>query len=209
MKQLTACICAAMLLAGCGTASVESSSSFTAGINVNGNSESYAVKSGASFGKNAFSQEEEEENDVDPSDFFEFGDFIADGIPEDAEYPALKYAVGPWKYYISEEDPETGGTVYNEWGFGDLSLDYDKNQVIIELHPSYEGDGYQSWPKKDPGYLPFIGGFEDNGALKLAGNSTVFYINEYFAWSGREYIMGEAWYSEEESGLFLMTRGQN
>ena len=198
-----------MLLAGCGTASVESGSSFTAGINVNGNSESYAVKSGASFGKNAFSQEEEEENDVDPSDFFEFGDFIADGIPEDAEYPALKYAVGPWKYYISEEDLETGGTVYNEWGFGDLSLDYDKNQVIIELHPSYEGDGYQSWPKKDPGYLPFIGGFEDNGALKLAGNSTVFYINEYFAWSGREYIMGEAWYSEEESGLFLMTRGQN
>jgi hypothetical protein len=80
--------------------------------------------------------------------------------------------------------------------------------VIISIHPRYEGDGYQGWPMEDPGLLPFQGGFDDRGALKLAGNGTVLYINQYFAWSGREYIMGEAWFSEEESGLFLMTRGQ-
>ena len=44
--------------------------------------------------------------------------------------------------------------------------------------------------------------------IALPGNGTVLDINQYCAWSGREYIMGEAWFSEEESGLFLMTRGQ-
>jgi hypothetical protein len=195
-------------LAGCGNGNAVSANrgSFAAGINVNMAGKPSAVpllNSTEKAGANTSS-----DDDVGPSDFFEFGDFISDGVPKDANFPALKYAEGEWRYYMSEDDPETGGVVYNQWGFADLSLDYDKELVIISIHPRYEGDGYQGWPMEDPGLLPFQGGFDDRGALKLAGNGTVLYINQYFAWSGREYIMGEAWFSEEESGLFLMTRGQ-
>ena len=88
--------------------------------------------------------------------------------------------------------------------------DYDKEQVIIVLHPKYAGDGYELYPETDEGvgYEPFTGGFDENGALKLSGNHVVLYITNYFAWSGREYVMAESWYSEESYGIFLLTRGQ-
>ena len=76
--------------------------------------------------------------------------------------------------------------------------------------PKYAGDGYELYPETDEGvgYEPFTGGFDENGALKLSGNHVVLYITNYFAWSGREYVMAESWYSEESYGIFLLTRGQ-
>ena len=207
-KKITACFLALSLLAGCGTsaAAPANTGSFAAGINL-----SMAKKTAAAPLVNSTESAaaySTSDDDVSASEFFEFGDFISNGVPKDANFPALKYAEGEWRYYLSQDDPETGGVIYNQWGFADLSLDYEKEQVIVSLHPLHQGNGYQESPMEDPGYLPFQGGFDDRGALKLAGNSTVLYINQYFAWSGREYMMGEAWFSEEDSGLFLMTRGQ-
>ena len=219
MKIFLACVCAMVLAAGCGTSAAPSQSSDSVAASMGAKTLSAAANliakkdaggisaavNSASSAENPFGQ-----TDVSPSDFYEFGTFYSDGIPEDANFPALKYAEGGWKYYLDIEDPETGGVTWNEFGLADLSLDYDKEQVIIVLHPKYAGDGYELYPETDEGvgYEPFTGGFDENGALKLSGNHVVLYITNYFAWSGREYVMAESWYSEESYGIFLLTRGQ-
>jgi len=146
---------------------------------------------------------------VRPDDFSFYTSVVYDGVPADAEYPSLKYAEGMWKYYLSDNTVSEDGTFFEEYGYAELSLDRVNNQVVISLHPVLGGDGFELYEyTEDPGYEPFAGGKTEEGALKLIGNETVLYIIYYYAWQGRECISGEAWFSEENQGMFIMTRGQ-
>ncbi len=151
------------------------------------------------------------ETEVSPSDFSDFSGFYENGVPKDANFPSLRYMEGSWKYYLDMQDLDTGGVEFNEFGFADVSLNTEKETVRIVLHPRMAGDGYELYPEteEEVGYEPFEGGFDNNGSLQLLGNDVTMYIPCYFAWSGREYVMGEIWYPEEGYwGLFLLTRGQ-
>ena len=218
MKKILAVILTSGLLAGCGNASLleRNSGAVSVGVGsklltgtvspVSSNTEAILPAADSTASAGSFTGTE----DVTPADFAEFTDFYSDGIPSDAAYPTLRYAEGSWKYYLDMQDADTGGVRFNEFGLADLSLNRQKETVIITLNPRMAGDGYELYPEteEEVGYEPFEGGLDDRGALKLGGNDVILYITAYFAWSGREYVMGEIWYSEESSGLFLLTRGQ-
>lgn len=141
--------------------------------------------------------------------FLEMETFVTDGIPEDAEYPPVREMPGEWKYDLwILFDPETYD-LFEEIGYADFEIDYDRELLIIKLHPRLASDGYEAWEESDEevGYEPFEGGFED-GYLKLSGNDAILLISNYFAYEGREYALGEIWLSEEVSGDFWMYRGQ-
>ena len=147
--------------------------------------------------------------EVSPDDFAFYTSVVYDGVPDDAEYPPLKYAEGAWKYYLSDTTVSEDGTFFEQYGYADLALDRENDLVIVSLHPRLGGDGFELYKiMEDPGYEPFSGGLTEEGALKLIGNETVLYITYYFAWQGRECMAGDAWFSEEDQGMFIMTRGQ-
>jgi len=141
--------------------------------------------------------------------FQEMETVVRDGIPEDAEYPAVREMPGEWKYDLwILFDPETYD-LFEEIGYADFEIDYDRELMIIKLHPRLANDGYEAWEESDEevGYEPFEGGFEDN-YLKLSGNDAIILLSDYFAYEGREYALGEIWLSEEVYGDFWMYRGQ-
>ena len=143
-------------------------------------------------------------------DFDFYYDIMYDGIPEEAYYPSAKYAEGIWKYDLIFRYDSSDGYYFEEMGYAEFAIDYDKEEIIITLHPRMANDGYEAWPESDAeiGYEPFGGGFDDEGNLRLYGNNAVLDCQNYYAYSGREYFTGELWLSEEDFGTFLMTRGQ-
>ena len=157
MKKIFAVILTSGLLAGCGNASLleRNSGAVSVGVAsklltgtvspVSAGTEVIlpAADSTASAGSIAGTE------DVTPSDFAEFTGFISDGIPSDAAYPALRYAEGSWKYYLDMQDADTGGVRFNEFGLADLSLNRQKETVIITLHPRMAGDGYELYPETE------------------------------------------------------------
>jgi hypothetical protein len=145
-------------------------------------------------------------------DFDFYGDVMYNGVPEDAYFPTLSYGTGEWKYdLIFVYDSSVDGYYFEEIGYADLELDYDKETVIITLHPRLANDGFEVWEESDEeiGYEPFEGGFDENDELLMYGNYAVLNPHFYYAWEGREYFIGTLWVSEEDSGVFLMTRGQD
>ena len=151
------------------------------------------------------------EDDLSFDNFDFYYDIMSNGIPEDAYYPSLKYAEGQWKYDLIFRYDSSEGYYYEEIGYADLSLNYDKETVIIELHPRMANDAVEAWPLSDEevGYEPFEGGFDENNVLRIIGNNAVINPTDYYASSGREYMIGTLWVSEEDFGTFLLMRGQN
>ena len=144
-------------------------------------------------------------------DFDFYYDIMYDGVPEEAYFPAVKYAEGLWKYdLIFRYDSSTDGYYYEEMGYAEFGIDYDREEIIITLHPRMANDGYEAWPTSDEeiGYEPFGGGFDEDDNLRLYGNNAVVDCQYYYAYSGREYFISEIWISEEDFGMLLMTRGQ-
>ena len=143
-------------------------------------------------------------------DFDFYYDIMYDDVPEEAYFPAVKYAEGIWKYDLIFRYDSSDGYYFEEMGYAEFEIDYDKEELIITLHPRMANDGYEAWPESDEeiGYEPFGGGFDDEGNLRLYGNNAVLDCQYYYAYSGREYFVGELWLSEEDFGVFLMTRGQ-
>jgi hypothetical protein len=149
-------------------------------------------------------------DEVTFEDFAFFTDYMYYGPPEDAYYATLSHAVGSWKYNLLFRY-DSSSLYYDELGHADVSIDYDKDTLIIVLHPELGNDGYESWPMTDAdaGYEPYEGGFDENDNLLLYGNDAVILVDRYYDSSGREYFISEIWISEEESGYLLLTRGQN
>ena len=218
MKKKIICALTVLLLAGCGNStslqensgamasSIRTKTSAAALSSVNGASD--AVLSAPNISAKPFGKSSEPV-EVNPTDFSDFLDFYEDGVPEEAVFPSLKSMEGSWKYYLDRQNLDTEMTEFNEFGIADVSLNVRKETVKIVLHPRMAGDGYELYPEteEEVGYEPFEGGLQDN-MLVLEGNDVDVYIYNYFAWSGREYVMGEIWYEEGYWGLFLMTRGQ-
>ncbi|MBQ6492763.1 MAG: hypothetical protein IJI92_02735 [Erysipelotrichaceae bacterium] len=144
-------------------------------------------------------------------DFFE--DLIYSGIPEDAYYPALKYMPGEWKYRIRMiRDNSIDGFIFNEIGYSDLEINYDKETVIVVLHPRLASYNYEVYEETDEevGYTPFEGGFEGNALKLIDGNQfIIMYLENYYAYEGREYILGTMWMSEEDFCQIVFVRGQD
>lgn len=142
--------------------------------------------------------------------FSEIETFQNEGVPEEAAHPAVKYAEGSWVYDMTFYFEGQDGYFFEEIGYAEFVIDYEKEVLIIELHPRMANDGYEAWEESDEdvGYEPFTGGFNDDGSLGLSGNDAVINISEYFAYEGREYMMGTLWISEEDYATFNMIRGQ-
>ena len=148
--------------------------------------------------------------DLSFDDFAFYGDLYYNGVPKDAYYPAIMYAEGEWKYDLQIRYDSSDGYYFEEIGYADFILDYDKEVIVLKLHPRLAQDGYEVWEEDDDsvGYEPFEG-LPKDGALPMYGNDCVLHIGEYYAYEGREYIYGTLWMSEEDSAVFLMYRGQN
>ena len=148
--------------------------------------------------------------DLSFADFSFFEEIMYEGLPEDAYYPALKYAEGTWKYDLRIRYDSSDGFMFDELGYADLVLDREREVAVVTLHPRLATDGFEMWQESDEevGYEPFEGGFDENGALKLIGNYCVMYIECYYAYEGREFILGTIWTSEEDFAYLLMVRGQ-
>ena len=141
-------------------------------------------------------------------DFDFYYDLMNEGIPADADYPALLYAEGDWEYDFIIRKENAEGYYYEEIGYSELLIDYDKETLKIILHPRLANDGFEAWMLSDEeiGYEPFDGGFDENDDLKLIGNNCVLNPTQYYRSNGKEYLIGTLYMSEEDSAFFMMTR---
>ncbi|MCR5095178.1 MAG: hypothetical protein K6A70_00370 [Erysipelotrichaceae bacterium] len=151
---------------------------------------------------------EDNNGDLSLHDFDFYYDLMNTGIPADADYPALLYAEGDWRYDFIIRKENADGFYYEEIGYSELLIDYDKETVQIILHPRLANDGFEAWLLSDEeiGYEPFDGGFDENDVLKLIGNNCVLTPTHYYRSGGKEYFIGDLWMSEQDSALFMMTR---
>ncbi|MBQ3376099.1 MAG: hypothetical protein IJG49_06780 [Erysipelotrichaceae bacterium] len=145
--------------------------------------------------------------------FEEFEDFYAqimyEGLPEDRTNLALGNADGLWRYdlKINRDDG-----MFDELGFAQMTVDNNADpRIQIVLHPRIAryGEDFFEETDDDTGYEPFGGDFDENRELKLTGNDCVLVIKRYYMWQGKEYLIATMWLSEEESGDFMMVRGQS
>ena len=143
------------------------------------------------------------------SDFDFYEDIMYAGLPSGIEYPDLVYGQGEWKYEIRIRYDSADGYMYDEIGTADLSLSSDYKTTTVRLYPKYANDGSQTTTVNSGKYQPFEGGRDETNAIKMIGNNAVLYIQYYYAYEGREYMLGSMWFSEDDSAVFLMTRGQN
>lgn len=143
------------------------------------------------------------------ADFNFYEDVRYDGVPEGAVYLEGGYANGDWKYELLIQYDTADGYFYDE--IGKAFVDVEGESMKIELYPEYADNGSEILELHgEKKYQPFTGGYNaSEGNVKLVGNETVIYIKQYYGYEGREYMIGTAWFSEEDFGVFLMTRGQN
>lgn len=137
-------------------------------------------------------------------------DILENPIPDEAQFPAVKYIEGEWTYCLLAEE-EYANMDYVEIGYGEISLDYQKESMTIELHPRIGHADEELYPltDEDAGYLPFVGGRTDEGGFCLDDNDgLIFYVDYYYAHSGREFVEGYIYFSEENFVRVLFFRGQ-
>lgn len=152
-----------------------------------------------------------DESKLSFSDFDFYIEYKKEGPPSGAENLPLGNANGSWKYYLSVTDPSSASGLFSEIGFSEMSVNGSEDPPIkMILHPRFAEEGQEIYPETDAdiGYEPFSGGIDENSSVKLTGNNAVIVVNRYYFHSGREYLIGEIWLSEEVSGSFVMTRGQ-
>lgn len=224
MKKLFICILILMLISGCSTNQAASTP--------NENSEQEKIEEVTKFDDTLKKESQtvsrglniEPAEETDPElytrypfnstdlrfeNFDEFRYFL-NAIPEGAVFPIVREMEGEWKYNIDLYNLPPNYSRFCEIGYADFEIDYNRELLLITLHPRLAHNGYEMWEESDDevGYEVFEGGFEDNGTLKFSGNNAIIVIDNYFAYEGREYTTGEIYLSEEVSGYFWMYRGQ-
>ena len=192
------CLVALMMISGCSQSSAAEGTTKTQTIEVDTKSEVFnkalANEEGIDLTNRDYGQGLVAANG-NPSfeDFDWFEDLIYGGFPEGRYYPKLKYIEGIWKYRIRLiRDSSTDGYMYDEIGIGDLTLDYENVELIINLHPQMARDAFEVWPIEEGeiNYEEFRGGFNQNGGLTLLGNNLQVDIEHYYEYEGNEYITG-------------------
>ena len=141
------------------------------------------------------------------ADFNFYEEYLQNGVPEGSVNVQGGYADGDWKYDIRVQTDQ--GYFYEELGMA--FVDVEGESMRLELYPRYADTGTEIVEINDNNkYEPFTGGYiEAERSVKLVGNDMVIYISRYYAYEGREYMIASVWFSEEDSSVFLMTRGQN
>ncbi|MBR4461876.1 MAG: hypothetical protein IKS51_04780 [Erysipelotrichaceae bacterium] len=140
-----------------------------------------------------------------------YGQMIYEGLPEDRKNLAMGEANGTWRYNIKIRNDSSGGGMSEELGFAEMIVSNNADpRIQIVLHPRLVDDGDRTREKTDEeaGYEPFGGDFDENKKLKLTGNDCVLEIKRFYSWNGKEYLIAAMWFSEEESGDFMMIREQ-
>ena len=145
------------------------------------------------------------------NDFINYVHSIIDNpVPANVTFPAVKYIEGSWTYCIIAETQYTGFD-FNEIGYADISLNYEKETMIIVLHPRIGHSGYEIYPETDDmvNYLPFEGGQRNNGSFVLDDNDGLMMaVNYYYVDGGREFVWADLYLSETEYARVLFFRGQ-
>lgn len=156
------------------------------------------------------------EFDISKLSFEQFDEFYGrlpqDGLWDDIIREPLGNANGVWRYNLKFNSVEGGSGLLNEIGFAEVSVRNENNPPVqIVLHPRLASDGSEIWEESDQsvGYEPFGGGLDENNNMKLTGNDCVLVLEQFFAYEGREYLMGTLWLSEETTAPFLLIRGQD
>lgn len=156
-----------------------------------------------------------EDYDISKLSFEEFdelyGQMMYEGLPEDRTNLAVINASGTWKYNIKIRNNSFGGGMFDELGYAEMVVSTKSDpRVQITLHPRLvaEGDSTREKTDEEGGYEPFGGDFDENRRLKLSGNDCVLEIKYYYSWNGKEYLIATMWFSEEETGDFMMIRDQ-
>lgn len=145
-------------------------------------------------------------------DEFDFYDEVYEnGIPDGAYYPEMTYAAGNWRYELFVYKEGTYDTGYLEVGYADLDVDEGSKAATLSLHPRISSDGYESYPMtdEDAGYEIFDGGLNEYSGLTFYGNGLDLYLSYYYAYEGREYIIGSLYKSNVLVAGLLLVRGQN
>ena len=140
-----------------------------------------------------------------------YGQMMYEGLPEDRTNLAVINASGTWRYNIKIRNNSFGGGMFDELGYAEMAVSTKSDpRVQIILHPRLvaEGDSTRERTDEEAGYQPFGGDFDENRKLKLTGNDCVLEIKRFYSWNGKEYLIGTMWFSEEESGDFMMIREQ-
>ena len=208
------CLIALMMISGCASSSTKEETRVIENVDLSPADDVFGKGLGGREGSDLVSRDYGQglnaaNGNPTLDDFNWFEDLIYSGIPENVYYPKVKYIEGIWKYRIRVRvDNSTDGFWYDEIGVADLSLDYDREELIINLHPQLGADEYEAWPLTDEeiGYEEFRGGFNDHGGLTLSGNGFLADINEYYEYEGNEYIIGSLYTPEDYIGDFLFLR---
>ena len=150
-------------------------------------------------------------SDLSFDDFAFYNEVYEQGIPDGAYYPETKYAAGSWKYELFVYKQGSYDTDYLELGYADLNIDEKSKAAALTLHPRIGNDGHESYPVNDEeaGYKPFEGELDELSGLTFNGNGLDLYLNYYYAYEGREYIIGSLMKSSDLFAEILMIRGQN
>ena len=151
--------------------------------------------------------------DVSKLSFEEFnelyGQMMTESLPEDRKNLALGKANGTWRYNIKIRNYTSGGGMFDEVGFAEMTVSNNADpRIQITLHPRLviDGDNPREKTDEEAGYEPFGGDFDENRKLKLTGNECVLEIKRFYLWNGKEYLIATMWFSEEETGDFMMIR---
>lgn len=140
-----------------------------------------------------------------------YGQITYYGLPDGLVYEPLAQANGIWKYNIKNRDDSSDFYMFDELGYAEMYVhDNDDPPVRIVLHPRLACDGYEIWEESDEtvGYEPFGGGWDDNSNLRLSGNSSALILKQFYAYEGREFIIGKLQMSDGFLIDFLMIREQ-
>ena len=153
----------------------------------------------------------EDSSELSFDDFAFYDEVYYQGIPDGAYYPETQYAAGSWKYELYVYEQYGYDVSFAELGYADLYIEEDSGATMLTLHPRLGNDGYESFPETDEevGYEPFTGELDDYTGLVFSGNGLDLYFSYYYAYEGREYIIGSLWSSNDLIAGFLMVRGQN
>ncbi len=150
-------------------------------------------------------------SDLSFDDFAFYNEVYEHGIPDGASYPETQYAAGSWRYELFVYKEGSYDTDYMELGYADLNIEKKAQTATLVLHPRIGNDGNESYPTTDEeiGYKPFEGKLDEYYGLSFNGNGLDLYLNYYYAYEGREYLIGSFWKSGDMYDRILMIRGQD
>ncbi|MBQ1826378.1 MAG: hypothetical protein II126_00270, partial [Erysipelotrichaceae bacterium] len=135
-----------------------------------------------------------------------YGQMMYEGLPENLTDLELGKSNGVWRYNLKIRNDSSGGGMYDELGFAEMAVSNNANPPVkLVLHPRIGTEG-DPLTDESIGYEPFAGSFDENGVLKLVGNESVLFIQRYYLWQGKEYMILTMWFSEEDFGDLLMIR---